>query len=52
MEQWISLIGNVGFPVIVTMYLLTRIESRLEQLAGSIDALNRSVTQFGGAGRE
>ena len=29
-EEWIKMIGNVGFPIVVTLYLLHRIESKLE----------------------
>ncbi|TFE02171.1 YvrJ family protein [Jeotgalibacillus salarius] len=29
MEQWISFISDVGFPIIVTLYLLHRIEAKL-----------------------
>ena len=30
MEEWIKMIGNVGFPIVVTLYLLHRIESKLD----------------------
>ncbi|WP_082130078.1 YvrJ family protein [Aneurinibacillus tyrosinisolvens] len=43
MNEWITLISNVGFPVAVTLYLLIRIESRLEQLTGSIAQLSQSI---------
>ncbi|PKR78456.1 YvrJ family protein [Halalkalibacillus sediminis] len=36
MEQWVSWIPEVGFPILVTFYLLHRIESRLEELNESI----------------
>ncbi|WP_418057216.1 YvrJ family protein, partial [Priestia megaterium] len=26
MEQWLNLIGNFGFPIVVTFYLLLRFE--------------------------
>jgi YvrJ protein family len=39
MEQWISFIGEVGFPIIVTLYLLNRIESKLDALNQSIQLL-------------
>lgn len=41
-----TLVSNVGFPVAVTAYLLVRIEGKLEQLAGSISDLNRSIQEF------
>ncbi|WP_349410232.1 YvrJ family protein [Pseudalkalibacillus sp. SCS-8] len=36
MEQWISVMSEFGFPVIVTLYLLHRIEAKLEALNQSI----------------
>lgn len=44
MDQWIPLIGNVGFPVVVAMYLLMRIESKLDRLTTAIDVLSQTVT--------
>lgn len=43
MQDWVSLVSNVGFPVAVTAYLLVRIEGKLEQLSGSILELTRSI---------
>ncbi|MET3698809.1 YvrJ-like protein [Bacillus oleivorans] len=39
MDQWISLVGEVGFPVVVTLFLLYRIESKLDTLIQSIQSL-------------
>ncbi len=36
MEQWLSVMSDFGFPVVVTLYLLHRIESKLEALNQSI----------------
>ncbi|WP_085522525.1 YvrJ family protein [Tuberibacillus sp. Marseille-P3662] len=36
MEQWLSLISDVGFPAVVTLYLLHRIERKLDTLNQSI----------------
>ncbi|MGC4379180.1 YvrJ family protein [Fictibacillus sp. Mic-4] len=36
MEAWLSLISDVGFPVVVTLYLLHRIEGKLDTLNNSI----------------
>ena len=46
MEQWFPLIGEVGFPIVITMYLLLRIEQKIEALASSIGELNSSIMQF------
>lgn len=39
MEELISQIGNVGFPIVVSMYLLVRIEGKMNDLSRSIDKL-------------
>lgn len=39
MEAWISLVTEVGFPIVVTFYLLHRIEGKLNDLINSIHAL-------------
>ncbi|MBZ5753555.1 YvrJ family protein [Metabacillus rhizolycopersici] len=39
MEQWLSIISEVGFPIIITLYLLNRIESKLDTLNHSIQML-------------
>lgn len=36
MEELISQIGNLGFPMVLSMYLLMRIEGKMEQLSTSI----------------
>ena len=36
-------IGNYGFPMVVTAYLLVRIEGRLEDLDRSLHQLTRVV---------
>ncbi|WP_066073549.1 YvrJ family protein [Neobacillus soli] len=39
MEQIISFISEVGFPIVVTLYLLYRIESKLDKVVQSIQEL-------------
>ncbi|MBO1511837.1 MULTISPECIES: YvrJ family protein [Metabacillus] len=39
MEQWLTVISDVGFPIVVTLYLLNRIESKLDTLNQSIQML-------------
>lgn len=39
MEELITQIGNVGFPIVVSMYLLVRIEGKMSDLTRSIDKL-------------
>ena len=39
MEELIPLISEVGFPIIVTLYLLHRIEAKLDNVVQSIQNL-------------
>ncbi|MDZ5473037.1 YvrJ family protein [Bacillus sp. 31A1R] len=39
MDQFIPLISEVGFPVVVTLYLLHRIEAKLDVVVQSIQGL-------------
>ena len=40
----ISLIGNTGFPIVITAYLLFRLEKQLISLSNSINTLNTIVS--------
>lgn len=39
MEEWIQVVSEVGFPIVVTLYLLHRIESKLDTLNSTIQML-------------
>ncbi|KOO46200.1 YvrJ family protein [Priestia koreensis] len=39
MEQMLPFISEVGFPIVVTLYLLYRIESKLDALITTIQKL-------------
>lgn len=39
----ITTIGNVGFPIAVSVYLLVRFESKLEALTLSINDLSTTI---------
>jgi hypothetical protein len=43
--DWLSLISEVGFPILVTFYLLNRMETKIDQLSQSINALTLSIKQ-------
>ncbi len=43
MEELIAQIGNVGFPIVVSMYLLVRIEGKMSDLTRSIDKLTDAL---------
>ena len=41
MEELTYAVANLGFPIAVSIYLLIRIEGKLESLTGSINELSR-----------
>ena len=36
MEEWITSVSNYGFPIVVSIYLLIRLETKLDYLTKSI----------------
>ncbi|MGL4992138.1 MAG: YvrJ family protein [Sarcina sp.] len=45
MEDIIGVIANVGFPIAVAVYLLIRIEVKLDKLTSSIEKLSNVLNQ-------
>ena len=43
MEQLLNFTNNFGFPMVICVYLLVRIEGKLELLAGSINDLSKVI---------
>ena len=43
MEDLLNLIGNVGFPIAVSVYLLIRVESKLGELTKAIGELREAI---------
>jgi len=41
MGEWLGMVKDVGFPIVVTLFLLYRIENKL-------DELNRSIRELPG----
>lgn len=46
MEELLTNIGNLGFPIVISMYLLVRIEAKLDQLTESIIKLSNSISKL------
>jgi len=44
MEQMMNYAANFGFPMIVSAFLLVRIETRLTELTASISDLTKVIT--------
>ena len=43
MEDLISLISNVGFPIAIAAFLLIRIEAKVEVLSAAINQLAQTI---------
>lgn len=43
-DELMGLVGNVGFPVAVSGYLLIRLEKQIDSLSGSINKLNTIIS--------
>ncbi len=41
-----TLIANIGFPIALSMYLLIRIESKLQNLCKSINDLSNNILKI------
>ena len=44
MEEMLKGLANYGFPIVVSVYLLVRMESKLDQLTEVILKLNETIT--------
>lgn len=43
MEDWLSAVANVGFPIVMAFYLIVRIEAKLDALTSAINLLSNKV---------
>lgn len=46
MDTFMGLVGNVGFPIAVSVYLLVRVEAKLESLTNSINELSNVINNI------
>ena len=44
MEHLFSSIANLGFPIVISVYLLVRIEGKLNELTISINELSKVIS--------
>ena len=44
MEDWVGFIGNVGFPIVLSIYLLNRIESRLDHMIAELSQISSQLS--------
>ncbi|EYE89839.1 hypothetical protein Q428_00740 [Fervidicella metallireducens AeB] len=47
MEEIFKSIANFGFPIVISVYLLIRIEAKLERLTESINELSKTIAAMG-----
>lgn len=43
MENMFNQIANFGFPIVLSIYLLVRLEGKLEKLTDSINELSKNI---------
>ncbi|MCX7795043.1 MAG: YvrJ family protein [bacterium] len=48
MEDLFRAIANWGFPIVVSVYLLVRIEAKLESLESAIKDLSMTIARING----
>lgn len=46
MEDIVAVIANLGFPIAISVFLLVRIENRMEKLTESINALANTIASM------
>ncbi|WP_090042778.1 YvrJ family protein [Clostridium frigidicarnis] len=46
MDDMVSLVSNVGFPIAITIFLLIRMEKKVDGLSTSISKLSTSVEKL------
>ncbi|MGE7692078.1 YvrJ family protein [Lysinibacillus sp. NPDC097214] len=42
-SEWITIVGNFGFPIAITVYLFIRFERKIENLELSINQLSEVI---------
>lgn len=45
MEQIFAMIENLGFPIVLSMYLLIRFEKKIDSLNQTINTLNETIIE-------
>ena len=46
MDELVPLVANLGFPIVVSLYLLIRVEKRLEELITIIKEANENIAKM------
>ena len=46
MDELTPLVANLGFPIVVSLYLLIRVERKIEELTTCIKEANDNITKM------
>lgn len=46
MDELFVQVANLGFPIVISIYLLVRIEGKLNELTGSINELSKTIASM------
>lgn len=44
-QEWLTAIGNFGFPMVLSWYLLLRMEQRLDKLGDCLNKLSSAIVK-------
>jgi len=47
MDNFQAIVSNLGFPIAISLYLLVRIEGKLQGLTDSINELSSNIIKLG-----
>jgi YvrJ protein family len=43
LSDWITLLRDVGFPIVISVYLLLRFEKKIDNLSATIKELKQAI---------
>lgn len=43
MQDFVNVVSNVGFPIFIAMFLLIRVENKIDQLIGAFVDLTEAI---------
>jgi len=46
MEPFVTLVGSLGFPIVVALYLLTRMERVITEMTHAVSELTYALTRL------
>lgn len=46
MEELVPIIANLGFPIVVSLYLLIRVEKKIEELSACLKELSKNISKM------